>query len=264
MRIGIISDVHSNWEALQAVLAHLEGKDVDELWCLGDAVGYGANPRECLSLLRQRCRVLLKGNHDEAAATLWHLEWFNDWARAAALWTHQQLTEEERLYLHGLPASQVVSLPSSSLPAVWLVHGSLREPLTEYILNAEIALANIHALQQEAQERLGQTTAPLVLFFGHSHVAEAYFMLPNKRRLQHRRFLVNTTLSLEPDGIYLVNIGSVGQPRDGTPHAACAVLDTETLTVEVFRLPYDVQTAAQKILQAGLPQELAWRLFQGW
>ncbi len=262
MRIGILSDVHSNWEALQAALAQLEG--TDEIWCLGDTVGYGANPQECLATVRQKCRVLLKGNHDEAAATLWQLEWFNEWARAAVLWTHQQLSEEELTFLQNLPDRKAVSLPSPSLPTVWLVHGSLRAPLTEYILSAEVALENALLLQQEAQKTAGEGDFPLVLFFGHSHVAEAYFVPPKKRRLQHCRFLVDATLPLEPKGIYLINVGSVGQPRDGNPYGACAILDTEVLTVQVIRFPYDIQTAARKIVQEGLPQELAWRLFQGW
>ncbi len=262
MRIGIISDVHGNWEALQAVLTHLE--DADSLWCLGDTVGYGANPRECLEALRHRCDILLKGNHDEAAAILWRLEWFNDWARAAALWTHHQLSGEEREFLHNLPDQQYVALDSEKLPCVWLAHGSLRDPLTEYILNTESALANIQVLREIAEGTVDTSEVPLMLFFGHSHVAEAYYLPPRARRLRHQRFLVTSDLPLEVGGIYLINVGSVGQPRDGNPYAAFGILDTEALTVRVYRVPYDVETAARKILRVGLPQELAFRLFQGW
>ncbi len=262
MRVGIISDVHSNLEALQAVWQLFDAEKVDTVWCLGDIVGYGANPSECISEVRKRCSVILKGNHDEATATLWDLEWFNEWARQAALWTHYQLSEQEISFLENLPASMKVNLEDEKLPVVWLVHGSLREPLTEYILNAHIAAENLMLLMSKSET---VANAPILLFFGHSHVAEAYFLpSPRSRKLRHQRFLVTTDFQLQPEGVYLINIGSVGQPRDGNSHAACGILDIETLTLRVFRVPYDVERAAVKIMRAGLPQELALRLFQGW
>lgn len=262
MRVGIISDVHSNLEALQAVWQLFDAEKVDTVWCLGDIVGYGANPSECLWEVRNRCSIILKGNHDEASANLWGLDWFNEWARQAALWTHHQLSEQEISFLENLPASQKVEVESEGLPIVWLVHGSFREPLTEYILNAHIAAENIDLLLNE----LSPTSSnPLLLLFGHSHVAEVYF-LPSlrSRKLRHQRFLVTTDFQIQPGGVYLINVGSVGQPRDGNPYAACGILDTETLTLRVFRVPYDIERAAVKIIRAGLPQELALRLFQGW
>lgn len=262
MRVGIISDVHSNLEALQSVWQLFDAEKVDTVWCLGDIVGYGANPSECISEVKNRCSVILKGNHDEASATLWGLDWFNEWARQAALWTHYQLTEQEISFLENLPPSRKVNLESEGLPVVWLVHGSFREPLTEYILNAHIAAENMELLLNEASSVTG---APTLLFFGHSHVAEAYFLPSSRsRKLRHQRFLVTTDFQLQRDGVYLINVGSVGQPRDGNPHAACGILDTEALTLRVFRIPYDVERAAVKIMRAGLPQELALRLFQGW
>ncbi|MGQ9463585.1 MAG: metallophosphoesterase family protein [Candidatus Fervidibacter sp.] len=262
MRVGIISDVHGNLEALRAVWELFDAQKVETVWCLGDTVGYGANPRECLSEVKKRCLVILKGNHDEASAGLWGLEWFNEWARQAAIWTHHQLSELERNFLKELPASQKVDLESEKLQTVWLVHGSLREPLTEYILSARIALENIELLLNEAPPGI---ESPTLLLFGHSHIAETYYLPSSRsRKLRHQRFLVTTEFQLEPEGIYLINIGSVGQPRDGNPHAACGILDTETLTLKVFRIHYDVERAAVKIMRAGLPQELALRLFQGW
>jgi predicted phosphodiesterase len=271
MKIGIVSDIHGNLEALQSVWQLFDAERVETVWCLGDIVGYGANPKECLAEIRDRCSVILKGNHDEAAATLWGLEWFNEWARQAIVWTHHQLSAQERSFLQNLPASIRLFRSHSreqreqdsfdlAFP-VWLVHGSIREPLTEYILNAHIAAENIEVLMAEALP----TDAPTLLFFGHSHVAETYFLpSPRSRKLRHQRFLVTTEFQFQPGGIYLVNVGSVGQPRDGNPHAACGILDTENLTLKVFRIPYDVERAAVKILRAGLPQELALRLFQGW
>jgi len=262
MRIGIISDVHGNLEALQSVWDLFESEKVDTIWCLGDIVGYGANPSECVSEVKSRCSIILKGNHDEVVATLRGLDWFNEWARQAALWTHYQLSEQEISFLKNLPASQKVELVEWGLPNVWLVHGSLREPLTEYILNAHIAAENLELLMSKVSP---VSEAPVLLFFGHSHVAEAYF-LPSRRsgKLKHQRFLVTTDFQIQPEGVYLINVGSVGQPRDGNPYSACGILDTETLTLRVFRIPYDFERAAVKIMRAGLPQELALRLFQGW
>ncbi|MFN3420438.1 MAG: metallophosphoesterase family protein [Armatimonadota bacterium] len=262
MRVGIISDVHGNLEALQAVWQLFDAEKVDTVWCLGDIVGYGANPSECLWEVKNRCSIILKGNHDEASATLWGLDWFNEWARQAVLWTHYQLSEQEISFLENLPASQKVEIESENLPIVWLVHGSLREPLTEYILNAHTAAENIELLLNELPST---SSTPALLFFGHSHVAEVYFLpSPRSRKLRHQRFLVTTDFQIQPDGVYLINVGSVGQPRDGNPYAACGILDTETLTLKVFRVPYDIERAAVKIMRAGLPQELALRLFQGW
>jgi predicted phosphodiesterase len=262
MRVGIISDVHGNLEALQAVWQLFDAEKVDTVWCLGDIVGYGANPKECLAEVRSRCSIILKGNHDEASATLWGLEWFNEWARQAAIWTHYQLSEQEISFLENLPASRKVEIESENLPVIWLVHGSLREPLTEYILNAYTASENIRLLLSKLPST---SSTPALLFFGHSHVAEVYFLpSPRSRKLRHQRFLVTTDLQIQPDGVYLINVGSVGQPRDGNPHAACGILDTEALTLRVFRVPYDIERAAVKIMRAGLPQELALRLFQGW
>lgn len=269
MKIGIVSDIHGNLEALGSVWQLFDAEKVETVWCLGDIVGYGASPRECLAEVKDRCSVILKGNHDEAAATLWGLDWFNEWARQAIVWTHQQLREQERSFLGSLPASVKLlenpvqereNKPGSPFP-VWLVHGSLRQPLTEYILNAHIAAENLELVMEEVTS----VDVPALLFFGHSHVAEAYFLpSPHSRKLRHQQFLVTTEIHLQRGGVYLINVGSVGQPRDGNPYAACGILDTENLVLKVFRVPYDIERAAVKILRAGLPQELALRLFQGW
>ncbi len=262
MVIAIVSDVHGNWEGLQAVWRAAEGVDI--FWCLGDTVGYGADPSQCLAAVRQRCAVVLRGNHDETVATGRKLDWFNPWAKEALLWTQDRLDGSELDYLSRLPEKACVRLESERLPAVWLAHGSLREPLEEYILNHEIAAANLQRLKEAFAQTLPESDAPAVLFFGHTHIAEAYFLPPKSRRIQHRRFLTDTEMVLEPSGTYLINVGSVGQPRDGNPKASFGTLDTETLTVRVFRVRYNIDAAAQKILRSGLPSELALRLYQGW
>lgn len=262
MRIGILSDVHSNLEALRSVLDALS--KVDAIWCLGDTVGYGANPQECLAEVRRKCNVVLMGNHDDAVAGGHDLDWFNPWAKEAILWTQGQLSPEDLEDLSQLPTQTCVWLNDNRLPAVWLAHGSLRDPVDEYILNPETAAFNAHLLLQVFTETLSESDAPAVLFFGHTHVAEAYFVRPQSRRLEHRQFLFNEEIKLEAGGIYLINCGSVGQPRDGNPMAAFGILYTEAMKVEVFRITYDIDAAASKILKSGLPSELAFRLYQGW
>ncbi len=262
MRIGIISDIHANLEALRSVWQLFDAEKVDDVWCLGDIVGYGANPNQCISEVRKRCSLILKGNHDDTAATLCNLEWFNEWAREAILWTHAQLSEQELEFLENLQPKQQVHVEGFGSVPIWLVHGSLRDPLSEYILNDQIASENIELLKSQAPF---SSDFPILLFFGHSHVAEAYHInSPRSKKLNHQRFLISTNLQLRPNGFYLINVGSVGQPRDGNPYASCGIFDTETLTLRVFRIPYDIERAAIKILRAGLPQELALRLFQGW
>lgn len=262
MKIGIISDVHANLEALHAVWHLFDAERVDTVWCLGDTVGYGANPSECLSEVRQRCSLFLKGNHDEAAATLRNLEWFNEWARESAIWTHTQLSEQELEFLESLQPKKQVQIEAFGFKPIWLVHGSLRDPLSEYILNAQIAAENIDLLKRQVPT---PSDFPTLLFFGHSHVAEAYYIPSTKsKKLRHQRFLVTADMQLQIGGIYLINVGCVGQPRDGNPYASCGIFDTANLALRVFRIPYDVEKAAIKILRAGLPQELALRLFQGW
>lgn len=262
MKVGIVSDIHANLEALNSVWRLFDAEKVETIWCLGDIVGYGANPRECILQVRQRCSLILKGNHDEAVATLQNLEWFNEWARQSSIWTNAQLSEQDLEFLKNLQPEQQVYVEDFGSVPILLVHGSLRDPLSEYILNAQIAAENLDLLKRKVSI---PSNSPIILFFGHSHIAEAYcFASSRSRKLIHQRFLVTTELKLQNENFYLINVGSVGQPRDGNPYASCGIFDTKTLTLKVFRIPYDIERAAMKILKAGLPQELAFRLFQGW
>ncbi len=262
MTVGIISDVHGNWEALEAVAQVLEG--ADEIWCLGDIVGYGADPKACLNWCRQRCSVMLKGNHDEAVATLRNLDFFNPIAREAVLWTRRQLSEEDRQFLSSLPPSQRIVREKEIPYPLWLAHGSLREPLEEYILDETIARVNARLLIEAAEREKVPEGVPLVLFFGHSHVAESYIFTDEPTRGRHASFSVSGRLRLKPRSTYLINVGSVGQPRDDVPEGSCALLNTDEGAVDIVRFPYLVEQAARKIISAGLPPELGYRLFYGW
>ncbi|MCS7224065.1 MAG: metallophosphatase family protein [Armatimonadetes bacterium] len=262
MKIGIISDIHANWEALEAADKILF--DVQQVWCLGDIVGYGADPRLCLEYIRQRCQIKLKGNHDQAVADLRNIDFFNPVAKQAVLWTRNQLSADDCRFLAQLPSSLSVTTEDRSLPVVWLVHGSLRSPLEEYILDAATAQATQTLLAQQAQEVHFPKDAPVLLFFGHSHLAEVYIFNDKGKKLQHLSVTTEQRLTLEGGWYYLVNVGSVGQPRDGVPLGSCAILDTDQWTIQIIRFGYPIAVAAQKILQAGLPAELAYRLFYGW
>jgi len=241
MRYGIFSDVHSNLEALEAILDAIEAERVDQLLCAGDWVGYGADPTACLAILRQRGVLSVCGNHDAAVAGQMDLDWFNPYARAALEWTSTQLSEGDRSYLR-------------NLPLVWtdarltLVHSSLHEPREfHYILNLS-----------DAQASLRLQTTP-VLFVGHTHSPGIF--VQEGERVSFQRIW---PLRIEPQRRYLVNVGSVGQPRDGDPRAAWCLYDSEEKALEVRRVPYPMERAQSKIQQAGLPGFLADRLAIGY
>lgn len=243
MRYGIISDIHGNLEALESVLAAIN--DVDVIVCLGDVVGYGANPNECCELVREHCKVALLGNHDAAVLGMMDLTWFNEMARTAVLWTREQLNRDNWAFLESLPTVKCID------DAFTAVHGSLRNPIEEYILDHFTAHASLTMLNT----RIG--------FFGHTHIAEAYEWFPRMQKIYHINLSHGGEVQLRDDARYLVNCGGVGQPRDDNPQASFGVYDTEGQVVEVIRVDYDVETAAQKIVDAGLPALLAQRLFWG-
>lgn len=244
MRICVVSDVHANLAALEAVLRHAEERQaLDEVWALGDLVGYGPQPGECLARLRQYPLVVVAGNHDRAATGDLSTDTFNPDAARAAAWTTEQLSDEDEAYLRALP-EVVVRAP------VTLVHGSLRHPVWEYIFTHEAAIA-----QFERQ----QTPYSMV---GHTHLPMIFEEVPDRRHpiifpLSHEDIIDLGERRL------IINPGGVGQPRDGDPRAAYAIYDTEARTVECFRVEYDIE-ATQKLMEAaGLPERLIRRLSFG-
>jgi diadenosine tetraphosphatase ApaH/serine/threonine PP2A family protein phosphatase len=243
VRVAVISDVHGNLYALEAVLGEIDRDPPDAIWCLGDTVGYGPRPNECCVLVRERARIVLSGNHDLIAlgSVEVAVEEFNPDAATASIWTGKQLTDESRQFLAGLE-------PSAATDGVQLFHGSPRDPVWEYVLSEEVAL-----------ESLMLTEAPLVLV-GHSHVATA--ILLQEDRLLGGVATEGLETSLD-EGRWLLNPGSVGQPRDGNPRAAFLVLDFETRRARFRRVAYPVARTQEEIRERGLPDSLAERLAHG-
>ena len=259
MRALIVSDIHGNLEALQAVLAAAAG-EYDELWNLGDVVGYGGSPNQVLDLLRPIVTLSVRGNHDRVCCGLTSSHGFNPVARAAATWTQHELTADHLLWLRSVEQGP---LHPAQQPGVSCAHGS---PLDEdhYILNMRDAWA---PLQQ-------MTTA--LTFFGHTHVQGGFAqMAHNWHELRPgmasgargsqamRNEAVVSTLTLAPAMRYLINPGSVGQPRDCDWRAGFAIYDTEAATIDFHRIPYDLTAAQGRILMTGLPERLAARLREG-
>jgi len=239
----ILSDIHGNDDALGAVLEDARGR-YDQLLCLGDLVGYGAEPNAVVDWARAKVPSIIRGNHDRACAGLDPIEHYNPAARASALWTRSTLTSGNLEYLQRLPRGP---LPISCAQGNFdLVHGS---PLDEddYL----ITLSDAAQIRAHLETRLS--------FFGHTHMQGGFLVA----RGGVRRIVPGRVLEIEPDHFYLVNPGSVGQPRDGDPRAAYAVYSPEERVIEFRRVEYDVAMAAEKIRQAGLPESLGARLHRG-
>jgi diadenosine tetraphosphatase ApaH/serine/threonine PP2A family protein phosphatase len=239
MRVAVISDIHGNLPALEAVLQAVDAERPDETWCLGDLVGYGPRPNECCDLVRRRVQICLRGNHDLGVLGLLDLADFSDAAAASALWTRGVLSDDARSYLDALEST-------GDRAGVGLFHASPRDPVWEYVLSADAA-----------QAALAASDAPLVLV-GHSHVPLVYCAEPEV--WGHAPGGVELDFS---EGRWLLNPGSVGQPRDGDPHAAFVLLDLEARRASFRRVPYDVETTQAEIREQGLPDELAERLAGG-
>jgi predicted phosphodiesterase len=238
LRVAVISDVHGNLPALEAVLEHAGREAVDELWCLGDIVGYGGKPRECLALVSERCAVCLGGNHDLVVSGVLDIAQFTSDAGVAARWTRSVLTPDELELLAGLS-------PSGSREGVSLFHGSIRDPIWEYVLTADVADASLRA----------QTTD--LALVGHSHVQLALTL--GKDSLEGGK--AEPGQELARGGRQLLNPGSVGQPRDRDPRAAWLLLDDER--ARFMRSEYAIERAQADIRSAGLPNRLADRLAKG-
>jgi diadenosine tetraphosphatase ApaH/serine/threonine PP2A family protein phosphatase len=235
----ILSDIHGNLEALEAVLADAEGC-YGRILCLGDLVGYGADPNAVVAWARENVAAIVRGNHDRVCIGLEPVDTYNAAAQASARWTQAELTPAHRQYLERLPRGP---LPYDGLD---LVHGSPADE-DEYLLSV-IQLPGL----QEFLERQ-------VTFFGHTHVQGGFLMAPRGTR----SLTPSVALNIEPDYFYLVNPGSVGQPRDRDPRAAYALYSPVERTVEFRRVAYDADRAAAKIRAAGLPEFLAARLQEG-
>lgn len=242
MRYLIISDIHANWEALEAVLAAAEGQ-YSQILCCGDLIGYGADPNAVVEWTRSNVSAVVRGNHDKAGVDLSELEWFNPVAQIATMWTHENLTAENMEYVRNLAKGP---LPQESFN---LVHGS---PLNEDEYLVEV---------QEAAEAFGYTPSPLV-FFGHTHV-QGGFEMQGGKVWKIDSGVSHTMLELSSSSAYLVNPGSVGQPRDENPEAAYVIYDSSEAALRYHRTPYDIARAQAKIRKAGLPALLADRLAIG-
>ena len=241
----MITDIHANLTALEAVLAEIDEGGFEEIWCLGDVVGYGAEPDECTDLVRERCDLCLVGNHDIAVLGDLDISSFSEAAAAAVEWTRANVSDATLEFLRGLT-------PDGERAGVGLFHASPRDPVWEYVLSYEQAHANL--LAQPG-------TVSLV---GHSHVS-LFFAMPDGGGIADTRggqVGAGNQLDLS-SGRWLVNPGSVGQPRDGDPRAAWLALDTERLEATYHRVEYDIEKAAAAIVAARLPERLADRLKVG-
>jgi diadenosine tetraphosphatase ApaH/serine/threonine PP2A family protein phosphatase len=240
VRYAILSDIHGNLEALGAVLTDAVERS-DAALCLGDVVGYGPDPQPCIELVAERCQIVVGGNHEHAVAGLMDLGWFNPWARAAAEWTRDRLDDDHRAWLAMLPLVR-------ELEDATLVHASPAHPEDwDYLITPE-----------DGQTAFGAFTTRLC-FVGHSHVPGAW--VQGSWGHDHRPGAA--TLGLERGCRYIVNVGSVGQPRDRDPRATYAIWDCDARQVSIRRVAYDVEATRAKILTAGLPRFLADRLAQG-
>jgi len=242
MRYALISDVHGNLEALQVVLHHIDMERPDRLVCLGDLVGYGADPEKCIDIVRERTELVVAGNHDWAAIGKTDISYFNPYAQAAVLWTQKRLGNFHRRYLEKLP----LILQEEEL---LFVHSTPERPEEwNYVFSRVQAAYYLARLSHR------------LCFIGHSHIPVAFVFRGGEVALVTGP---SFRISIEPDLRYLINIGSVGQPRDGDNRASYAVVDLAEQVVEVKRVPYDIPTAQRKILKAGLPEVLAERLAYG-
>lgn len=239
MKIAVISDIHSNLEALQVVRREIEKEKVERIYCLGDTVGYNANPSECLEMIREMGAVSVAGNHDFAAVGMTSAEDFNPYARVAASWAAKQLNPEEKKFIEALPLVR-------KLPEVTLVHATLHEPENwGYVFTAHDA-ADCFEYQETP-----------ICFIGHSHLPSVF------EEGGEVIYSPEAEVKLDPEKRYIINAGSVGQPRDGNPKSCFVIYDTEKSTVQFRRVSYDIAKTQQKVLAAGLPPFLAERLAVG-
>jgi predicted phosphodiesterase len=241
MRYAIFSDVHSNLEAFNAVIASYKSESIDRYLCIGDVVGYATNPEECIGKVKSLATVTVAGNHDWATVHLFSDDYFNDMAREAIFWTRKLLDKKEINFLESLK----LTYENEDLT---LVHGTLDRPQEfEYLASLSAAEATFGVLQND------------ICFVGHSHVAGTFI----SDELGRVFYTDEDEINMRDKNRYIVNVGSVGQPRDGDPRAACCIYDTAKRRIEIKRVKYDIDSARRKIIRAGLPQFLGDRLLAG-
>lgn len=243
MRIAILSDIHSNLTALESVLNDVNTRAIDKYYCLGDIVGYASHPLECLKIVREKCEKIVFGNHEYAILYPEYSKSFNHAAQAAIDYSRKHLDSESIEWLKTLE-------PHLILSEMTLAHGSLRD-FEEYVTDATIARMSLEIQQTQ------------LLVVGHTHYPEGYIYDIESRSARMLDFYGEGELTLEDGKRYLMNVGSVGQPRDGDPRAAYAIYDTEAKKFELIRVKYDIEKAANAILNAHLPDFLAKRLYAG-
>jgi len=240
MRYGILSDIHGNLEALEAVIQSCTHQGVRQFFCLGDVVGYGANPNECVLRLKALKSVCITGNHDWAVIGKFNTSTFNDFAKKAVLWSQQNISDETLEFLNSL------SLIYNHDEFV-LVHGSLDQPEQFFYIQDISDTGDTFYLMKQK-----------LCFIGHTHIPQIYI-----KRGENVSLGADQTIHLERNVKYIINIGSVGQPRDGNPQAAYCIYDPDLERIEIKRVAYNVSLAGRKIIEAGLPEMLARRLTIG-
>lgn len=244
MRYGVFSDVHSNLEALESVLSYFKKEKIQNFLCVGDIVGYGPNPNECIQIISGLKRVqVTAGNHDYATVGMKETTWFNDYASRALTWTKRRLKEENRNFLMRLPR-----LVDGSI--FTLAHGSPRDPIDEYLLSPRQYLDNLEFFRTS------------ICFIGHTHVPSVFFT-DSLGVIQHKPLADGETFVFDPQGKTIVNVGSVGQPRDGDQRACGVIYDTDKNEIRMVRCPYDIESVQEKMRQASLPLFLIERLAYG-
>jgi len=242
MRYAILADVHANLEALEVVLEDIRPRDPESIVCLGDFVGYGPDPNACVEALRPRLAWGLAGNHDRAALGEADIGSFNALAQAAILWTRDHLNPPVRTYLEALPDHM-------DRDELYAVHGSVRDPVDEYIFDPEGAAASFRALSFH------------LCLVGHTHVPAIF--VAEGEQVTSMPFLPDHPIHLDEDRRYIVSVGSVGQPRDNDPRAAYVWFDSEAQEVSLIRVAYPFERTQKKVVEAGLPALLAERLAVG-
>jgi len=240
MRYAIFADIHGNLEAFKAVITAYRKESIDSYFCCGDVVGYGANPHECIEELQKLNAVCVAGNHDWAVIEKRAIENFNPYAKEAILWTLENITHSDKDFLSSL---ELVFQNNDFV----MVHGTLQSPQQfTYLRNFLQATQTFELMEQS------------VCFVGHSHVPGVF--VENGNTVNPSKEII---VYLREDHRYIINVGSVGQPRDGNSQAAYAIYDTQKRIIEIKRVPYDIKAAQDKILKAGLPAKLAERLLSG-
>jgi len=240
MRYAIISDIHSNLEALQAVIHACRDDGARRIYCVGDIVGYGSNPNECVELVQKEIDQTVAGNHDWAVSGKIDLKNFNEVAKSAVLWTQKNIADEHCRYLNNLE----LTFKNEDLI---MVHGTLNKPAAfQYLIDTNQSLDTFFMMDRQ------------VCFVGHSHIPQIF--VKNSDRID---FVQSMEVYCEKENKYIVNVGSVGQPRDGNPQATYCIFDPDLNRIQIKRVPYDIESAMKRIVMAGLPEMLGKRLTVG-